>query len=85
MKIRAVGGVQADQIRAIGATPIFLSTPEAYTGFQRGTVDGVVGHDAAFISFRTAEVAKAWADLKFATVELDYCMGKGFYDGLAGY
>ena len=82
MKIRAVGGVQADQMRAIGATPVFVSTPESYTAFQRGTVDGVVGHDAAFISFRTAEPAKAWADLRFATVELDYCMRKEFYDGL---
>ncbi|MFA6264388.1 MAG: TRAP transporter substrate-binding protein DctP [Pseudolabrys sp.] len=82
MKIRAVGGVQAEQMRAVGALPVFLSTPEAYTGFQRGTVDGVVAHDAAFVSFRTAEVAKNWADLKFATVELDYCMRKEFYDGL---
>jgi TRAP-type transport system periplasmic protein len=82
MKIRSVGGVQADQMRSVGATPIFLSTPEAYTGFQRGTVDGVVGHDAAFISFRTAEPAKAWVDMRFATVQLDYCMRKEMYDGL---
>lgn len=82
MKIRAVGGVQADQMRVVGAVPIFLSTPEAYTAFQRGTVDGVVGHDAAFISFRTAEPAKAWNDLRFATVQLDYCMRKEMYDGL---
>ena len=82
MKIRAVGGVQADQMRAVGATPIFLPTPETYTGFQRGTVDAVVGHDAAFISFRTAEPAKAWTDLRFATVQLDYCMRKEMYDNL---
>lgn len=82
MKVRSVGGIQADQMRAVGATPIFLSTPEAYTGFQRGTVDGVVGHDAAFVSFRTAEPAKAWTDLRFATVQLDYCLRKEVYDSL---
>ena len=82
MKIRSVGGVQAEQMQAVGAAPIFLSTPEAYTGFQRGTVDGVVGHDAAFISFRTAEPAKAWADTRFATVQLDFCLRKEVYDGL---
>jgi len=82
MKVRSVGGIQADQMRAVRATPIFLSTPEAYTGFQRGTVDGVVGHDAAFVSFRTAEPAKAWTDLRFATVQLDYCLRKEVYDSL---
>lgn len=82
MKIRSVGGTQAQAVEAVGATPIFLATPEAYTAFQRGTVDGVVGHDGAFIAFRSAEPAKAWTDLRFAAVETSICMNKDFFDKL---
>lgn len=82
MKVRTVGGIQAQTVEAVGATPIFLSTPEAYTAFERGTVDAVVGHDGAFIAFRTAEPAKAWTDLRFAAVETSICMNKDFFDTL---
>lgn len=82
LKVRTTGGVQRDLIEAVGGTSIFVPITEAYTAFQRGTVDSVVGHDAAFVTFRTAEVAKYHTNLAFAGVDLNYCINKEKFDGL---
>jgi TRAP-type C4-dicarboxylate transport system substrate-binding protein len=82
LKVRTTGGMMAKQVAAAGAVPVFVSTSEAYTAFQRGTVDAVAGHDGAFIAFRTAEPAKAWTNPRFAAVETPLCMRKAFFDGL---
>jgi TRAP-type C4-dicarboxylate transport system substrate-binding protein len=82
LKVRTTGGMMAKQVAAAGAVPVFVSTSEAYTAFQRGTVDAVAGHDGAFIAFRTAEPAKAWTNPRFAAVETPLCMRKAFFDEL---
>ena len=82
LKVRTTGGMMAKQVAAAGAVPVFVSTSEAYTAFQRGTVDAVAGHDGAFIAFRTAEPAKAWTNPRFAAVETPLCMRKAFFDKL---
>lgn len=82
LKVRTTGGMMAKLVSAAGAVPVFVSTPEAYTAFQRGTVDAVAGHDGAFIAFRTAEPAKAWSNPRFAAVETPLCMRKAFFDKL---
>ena len=81
-KLRTTGGIQADLAKAVGSVPVFVSAAESYTAFQRGTVDGVAGHDGAFIIFRTAEPAKHWVDTRFAAVELGICVNRKFFDGL---
>ncbi len=82
LKLRTTGGIQTDLAKAVGAVPVFVSAADAYTAFQRGTVDGVAGHDGAFIIFRTAEPAKHWVDTLFGAVELGICMNKDFFDKL---
>ncbi|MEK9662017.1 MAG: TRAP transporter substrate-binding protein DctP [Alphaproteobacteria bacterium] len=82
LKVRTTGGVQRDLIEAVGGVSVFVPITEAYTAFQRGTVDSVVGHDAAFVTFRTAEVAKYHTNLEFAGVDLNYCINQKVYDNL---
>ena len=82
LKVRSTGGIQRDLIQAVGGISIFVPITEAYTAFQRGTVDSVVGHDAAFVTFRTAEVAKFHTNLAFAGVDLNYCLNKEKFDSL---
>ncbi|WP_461210058.1 TRAP transporter substrate-binding protein [Desulfocurvus sp. DL9XJH121] len=41
LKIRTTGKVDADFVKACGASPIFLSSSEAYEALQRGTIDGL--------------------------------------------
>ncbi|MDE0056895.1 MAG: TRAP transporter substrate-binding protein DctP, partial [Defluviicoccus sp.] len=53
LKGRKVGGpVQPEFIRALGATPVALSVPEFYTGYQTGVVDTMAMHDAGLKLFR---------------------------------
>lgn len=82
LKVRAPGGIGTKLIQSMGAVPIFLSTTEAYTAMQRGTVDAVVGHDGSFIAFRSGEVAKTWSNPRFMEIATAYCVNKEFFDKL---
>ena len=42
LKIRAPGGVGAETVKAMGASPVMLVGSEIYTALQRGTIDGYV-------------------------------------------
>jgi TRAP-type C4-dicarboxylate transport system substrate-binding protein len=42
LTIRAMGGSLALTLKALGATPVFLSSGEVYQALQRGTIDGAV-------------------------------------------
>lgn len=42
LKIRSVGGAQADAVRALGATPVQVQASEFYDSVSRGTVDGAI-------------------------------------------
>lgn len=42
LKLRTVGGAQADTVRALGGTPVQVQAPELYDSLSRGTVDGAI-------------------------------------------
>jgi len=66
LKIRAMGGNMALAVKALGATPVFLSSGEVYQALQRGTVDGAVSGLTSMSERKWGEVAKyLW--------ELYYC------------
>lgn len=52
-QIRVSGSAHADQVRALGMSPISLSYAEVYPAIERGTIDCLVGADW---SFRTTGV-----------------------------
>jgi len=58
MKIRTFGTLQAQQMKALGATPLSIPMPEMYTSLQKGVVDGMGAPWDAIYSFRLYEVAK---------------------------
>jgi TRAP-type C4-dicarboxylate transport system substrate-binding protein len=66
LKIRAMGGNMALAVKALGATPVFLSSGEVYQAIQRGTIDGAVSGLTSMNERKWGEVAKyLW--------ELYYC------------
>ncbi len=66
LKIRAMGGNMALAVKALGATPVFLSAGEVYQALQRGTIDGAVSGFTSMSERKWGEVAKyVW--------ELYYC------------
>ncbi|MDE0385987.1 MAG: TRAP transporter substrate-binding protein DctP [Defluviicoccus sp.] len=83
LKGRKVGGnVQPQFIRALGATPVALTVPEYYTGFQTGVVDTMAMHDAGLKLFRMIELTKFRTLANLSSVPIEYCMNKDFFLGL---
>ncbi|KAB7628637.1 C4-dicarboxylate ABC transporter substrate-binding protein [Verminephrobacter sp. Larva24] len=39
LKIRTAGGAQSEWIKAIGAVPVSVPSPDIYTGIERGSID----------------------------------------------
>ena len=66
LKIRAMGGNIAFALKALGATPVFLSSGEVYTALQRGTIDGAV-------SGLTSMYDRAWGEVTKYLWELYFC------------
>jgi TRAP-type C4-dicarboxylate transport system substrate-binding protein len=50
--------VQMDTMNALGAMPIALPLPEAYSSFQTGVAQGSFGEVGSFVIFKWAEVLK---------------------------
>lgn len=60
LKIRVPGGYVADLMTAMGATPLFMSSPEVYEKLSRGVIDGVAFTYEALTAF------KLTSDLKYS-------------------
>ncbi|WP_172328219.1 TRAP transporter substrate-binding protein [Mangrovicoccus sp. HB161399] len=58
MKIRVPGGYAADLMAGLGATPLFMSSPEVYEKLSRGVIDGVAFTYEALTAFRLTDDIK---------------------------
>ncbi|MEQ9632106.1 MAG: TRAP transporter substrate-binding protein DctP [Roseovarius sp.] len=58
-KVRAFSPVQADFLTSAGASPVNIAAAEAYTGLQRGVIDGVITGAGAVVSFKWNEVLES--------------------------
>ena len=58
MKIRSPGLMASNTLKALGAVPVMMPTPEIYEGIERGVVDGTFLTPSSGISYRLYEVGK---------------------------
>ena len=58
MQIRCPPGLEAESLKALGATPVSVPMPEVYTALERGMVDGATISWNAVDSFKLYEVTK---------------------------
>jgi TRAP-type C4-dicarboxylate transport system substrate-binding protein len=58
VKMRTPGGMQADGMTLLGATPVTIAAGEVYIGLQHGTIDGTLYTPAFVASRQLHEVAK---------------------------
>lgn len=58
-KVRATSPDQAEFLTAAGASPVNISAADAYTGLQRGVIDGIITGAGAVVSFKWDEVLKS--------------------------
>lgn len=81
-KVRIGGGLQSEVVAAAGGVPLDISSRELFTAYQQGVIDGVVFHDAAFVSFRPAEAGGRRTELSLLSNGSEYCLSKKFFDEL---
>lgn len=82
-KVRISGRQQTAAMKLLGAAPSTIPAQEAYTALQRGIVDSVMLNDSIFRSFKLHEVSTIHSDTALFSVNLEYCMNKQWFDGLA--
>lgn len=58
LKIRVPGGYVADLVSSLGATPLFMSSPEVYEKLSRGVIDGVAFTYEAMTAFNLTDYIK---------------------------
>ncbi|WP_174802989.1 TRAP transporter substrate-binding protein [Martelella limonii] len=58
LKIRVPGGYVGDLVSALGATPLFMSSPEVYEKLSRGVIDGVAFTYEAMTAFNLVDYIK---------------------------
>lgn len=56
LKIRANQPMAADSVKAIGASPVMMSSSEVYMALQRGTIDGATSGPTTFVKRKWYEV-----------------------------
>jgi TRAP-type C4-dicarboxylate transport system substrate-binding protein len=60
IKVRTLGGPQADTIRAAGGSPVFLGINDVYQNIEKGVIDGAILPYEANDSFKIYELAKEY-------------------------
>ena len=81
-KIRSGGGIHAAVVKALGGSPISMSSGEFYSAFQRGILDVVALSDAATETFKINEIATHRTYANLSRVILEMCLNKQWVDAL---
>jgi len=70
-KVRAFSPEQAEFLNALGASPVNIAASEAYTGLQRGVIDGVITGAGAVVGFKWNEVLNSGFTTNVLLLSLD--------------
>jgi len=71
LKLRALGGVASDQMKALGAVPILIPMPENYLAMDKGVIDGMAAPWEATLAFRFYEVVKYYGMVPLSGAGVD--------------
>jgi TRAP-type C4-dicarboxylate transport system substrate-binding protein len=81
-KIRAVGAISTETIKAIGAVPEGMPVTQVVEAMSRGVIDGTTGHPIAIYDFGVSRVANSHFLGKVGTVTLGIFMNKAKFESL---
>lgn len=79
MKFRSSGGLHTDALKAIGAVPVMLPTPEIYSSIERGVIDGAFYTAVSGMSYHLYEVGKYISDVGIVSMDLPIAMNPKTY------
>jgi TRAP-type C4-dicarboxylate transport system substrate-binding protein len=81
-KIRAVGTISTESIKALGAVPEGMPFPQLPEAISRGVIDGTTGHPIAVFDFGVHRVTNSHYLGKIGTVTLGIFMSKKKFESL---
>lgn len=82
LKIRSIGDIPSELIKAYGASPVFMGGGEVYMALQRDTVDGATSGTTAMLQRKYDEVTKYLTINNYAYLEFLLAVNKDFWDKL---
>jgi len=82
LKIRSIGDIPSELIKAYGASPVFMGGGEVYMALQRDTVDGATSGTTAMLQRKYNEVVKYLTVNNYAYLEFLLAVNKPFWDNL---
>jgi TRAP-type C4-dicarboxylate transport system substrate-binding protein len=82
LRIRTAGHVEGQTIRALGGSPVSLSSAELYEALERGTIDGMVSYMGTVISRDLQNVLKFGTEAHFGDYSVDPYANVHWYDSL---
>ena len=82
LKIRSIGDIPSEMIKAYGASPVFLGGGEVYMALQRNTVDGATSGTTAMLQRKYDEVAKYLTINNYSYLEFILAVNLDFWNGL---
>lgn len=81
-RIRGMGEMAVEGLRALGAAPTFISSGEVYLALQRNTIDGGMSGWTTFYERKYYEVAKYLTDPGYSVGAMMVAVNKKIWDGL---
>ena len=81
-KIRAVGTISTESIKALGAVPEGMPFTQLVEAISRGVIDGTTGHPIAIFDFGVVRVTNNHFMAKIGSVTLSIMMSKKKFDSL---
>jgi tripartite ATP-independent transporter DctP family solute receptor len=82
LKIRSIGDIPSEMIKAYGASPVFMGGGEVYMALQRNTVDGATSGTTAMLQRKYDEVAKYLTINNYSYLEFLLAVNLDFWNRL---
>lgn len=82
LKIRSIGEIPSEMIKAYGAAPVFMGAGEVYMALQRNTIDGATSGSTAMLQRKYNEVSKYLTICNYSYLEFLLAVNKNFWDKL---
>jgi TRAP-type C4-dicarboxylate transport system substrate-binding protein len=82
-KIRVASPVQADAIRALGGSPVFMGINEVYPNIEKGVIDGCINPWEANTSFKLFELVNQYTMMNMGSNIFITAMNKKKWESLS--
>lgn len=82
MRIRTAGFVEGETVRALGGSPVSMSSAELFQALERGTIDGMISYLGTVISRDLQQVLRHATMGPFGSYSVDAYVRKRWYDEL---